>query len=168
MMKNLKAPYKPGRRVGYMLKIKPEEKDLDLVITGAEYGTGKRAGWFSSFIVSCKGKNNGEYLEIGKVGTGIVEKEESKEGNEKVSFSQLTEMIKPLIEKEDRKRVWIKPKIIVAITYQEIQKSPNYNSGWALRFPSNCIKEDKPLSEIADLKEIEKDFSNQKRNWRYG
>ncbi|MEK6823436.1 MAG: ATP-dependent DNA ligase [Nanoarchaeota archaeon] len=169
MMKNLKAPYKPGRRVGYMLKIKPEEKDLDLVITGAEYGTGKRAGWFSSFIVSCKGKNNGEYLEIGKVGTGIVEKEESKEGNEKVSFSQLTEMIKPLIEKEDRKRVWIKPKIIVAITYQEIQKSPNYNSGWALRFPRvTALREDKPLSEIADLKEIEKDFSNQKRNWRYG
>lgn len=169
MMKNLKAPYKPGRRVGNMLKIKPEEKDLDLVITGAEHGKGKRSGWLSSFILSCKGKKFGEYLEIGKVGTGIVEKEESKEKNAKVSFSELTEKIKPLIEKEDGKRVYIKPKIIVAVTYQEIQKSPNYNSGWALRFPRiTTLRPDKSLSEIADLKEIEKDFSNQKRNWKYG
>jgi len=51
MFKNLEAVYQPGRRVGHMLKIKPEEKDLDLVITGAEYGTGKRSGWFSSFIL---------------------------------------------------------------------------------------------------------------------
>jgi DNA ligase 1 len=169
MMKNLKAPYKPGRRVGYMLKMKPEEKDLDLVVTGAEYGKGKRSGWFSSFIISCKGKNSGEYLEVGKVGTGMVEKEESKEDNEKVSFHELTEKIKPLITKEEKDRVFIKPKIIVAITYQEIQKSPNYNSGWALRFPRiTTLRVDKPLSEIADLKDIEKDFLNQKRNWRYG
>jgi DNA ligase-1 len=169
MMKNLKAPYKPGRRVGYMLKMKPQEKDLDLVITGAEYGKGKRSGWFSSFIISCKGEKRGEYLEIGKVGTGIVEKESSKEDNAKVSFQELTEKIKPLIEKEDKTRVYIKPKIIVAIDYQEIQKSPNYNSGWALRFPRiTTIREDKPLSEIADLNDIEKDFGNQKRNWKYG
>jgi len=169
MMKNLKAPYKPGRRVGNMLKMKPEEKDLDLVITGAEYGKGKRSGWFSSFIISCKGKNSGEYLEIGKVGTGIVEKEESKEDNAKVSFSELTEKIKPLIEKEGKDRVYIKPKIIVAITYQEIQKSPNYNSGWALRFPRiTTLRPDRGLHDIASLDDIEKDFKNQKRNWRYG
>ncbi|MFH1503474.1 MAG: ATP-dependent DNA ligase [Candidatus Diapherotrites archaeon] len=169
MMKNLKAPYKPGRRVGNMLKIKPEEKDLDLVITGAEYGKGKRSGWFSSFILSCKGNKPGEYLEIGKVGTGIVEKEESKEKNTKVSFHELTEKIKPIIEKEEGKRIYVKPKIIVAVTYQEIQRSPNYNSGWALRFPRiTTLRPDKPLSEIADLKEIEKDFQDQKRNWKYG
>ena len=63
-MKNLKAKYKPGRRVGHMLKIKPEERDFDLVITGAEYGTGKRSGWMSSFILSCKKGNR--YLEVGK------------------------------------------------------------------------------------------------------
>jgi DNA ligase-1 len=169
MMKSLEAPYKSGRRVGYMLKMKPEEKDLDLVITGAEYGKGKRSGWFSSFILSCRGENKGEYLEIGKVGTGIVEKEESKEDNAKVSFHELTEKIKPLIEKEEKDRVYVKPRIIVAVTYQEIQKSPNYNSGWALRFPRiTTLREDKPLSEIADLKDIEKDFTNQTRTWRDG
>ncbi len=164
MMKNLKAPYKPGRRVGNMLKLKPEEKDLDLVITGAEYGKGKRSGWFSSFILSCKGEESGKYLEIGKVGTGIKEKSELG-----ISFEELTEKIKPLITSETEKMVSVKPRIIVAVTYQEIQKSPNYNSGWALRFPRiTALRPDKPLSEIANLKEVEKDFHNQKRNWKYG
>lgn len=164
MMKNLKAPYKPGRRVGNMVKIKPEEKDLDLVITGAEYGTGKRSGWLSSFILSCKGDKKGEYLEIGKVGTGI--KEKSEQG---ISFKELTNQVKHYIISEKEKSVKIKPKIVVAVTYQEIQKSPNYNSGWALRFPRfTALRPDKPISEITTLKEIEKDFKNQKRNYRYG
>ena len=163
MMKNLEAEYKPGRRVGHMLKIKPEERDLDLVITGAEYGTGKRSGWMSSFILSCKkGK---EYLEIGKVGTGIKEKEDV--GG--ISFKALTEKLKPYITKEKGKKVEIKPKIIVSVTYQEIQHSPNYNSGFALRFPRFVdLRTDKPLSEVNTLEEIKKDFDNQKRNWRYG
>jgi DNA ligase 1 len=151
MMKNLDAIYKPGKRVGYMLKLKPESKDFDLVITGAEYGTGKRSGWFSSFILSCK--NGNEFLEVGRVGTGIKEKTE-----EGVSFSELTEKIKPLITKEENKMVEIKPKIVVAVTYQEIQKSPTYSSGYALRFPRvTAIRNDKPLSEITTLDEIKKE-----------
>ncbi|MEN7982178.1 MAG: ATP-dependent DNA ligase [Nanoarchaeota archaeon] len=164
MMKSLKAEYKPGRRVGHMLKIKPDERDLDLVITGAEWGTGKRSGWLSSFILSCRGKKRGEYLEIGKVGTGIKEKSESG-----LSFEELTKLLRPLIFKEKGKDVKIKPKIIVSVTYQEIQKSPNYNSGWALRFPRfTALRNDKPLSEIADIKEIIEDFKLQKRNYKYG
>lgn len=162
MMKNLDSPYKPGRRVGNMVKIKPEEKDLDLVITGAEYGTGKRKGWLSSFILSCK--HEGKYLEIGKVGTGIKEKKEQG-----ISFEELTKLLKPLITKEKDREVQIKPKIVVAVTYQEIQKSPNYNSGWALRFPRfTALRPDKPVSEITTLKEIEQDFKKQKRNYHYG
>jgi DNA ligase-1 len=162
MMKSLTAVYQPGSRVGQMLKIKPEERDLDLVITGAEYGKGKRSGWLSSFILSCIDKK--EFLEIGKVGTGIKEKKE-----EGVSFGELTEKIKPLITKEIGRSVKIKPKIIVAVTYQEIQKSPNYKSGFALRFPRfTALRPDKPLSEITTLDEVKKEFENQKRNYRYG
>ncbi len=162
MMKNLNSEYKPGRRVGYMLKIKPEERDLDLVITGAEYGSGKRSGWMSSFILSCK--EGDKFLEVGKVGTGIKEKE-----SEGISFTELTRKLKPLIIEEKGKEVLIKPKIIVSVTYQEIQKSPNYNSSFALRFPRfTALRPDKHMNEIATLKEVEKDFENQKRNWKYG
>lgn len=163
-MKNLQAVYQPGRRVGQMIKVKPEEKDLDLVITGAEYGAGKRYGWMSSFILSCKEKKTGKFLEIGKMGTGIKEKEE-----EGTSFKELTEKLKPLITEEKGKTVQIKPKIVISVTYQEIQRSPNYNSGWALRFPRFvALRPDKPVSEISTLEEIEKDFEKQKRNWQYG
>jgi len=162
MMKNLDSVYNPGSRVGHMLKIKPEERDLDLVITGGEYGTGKRFGWISSFILSCKGKD--KYLEIGKVGTGFKEKRE-----EGVSFHELTEKIKPLITEEKGKSVKIKPKIVVSVTYQEIQKSPTYSSGFALRFPRfTALRPDKSPSDITSLKEVEADFEKQKRNWKYG
>lgn len=163
MMKNLKADYKPGRMVGHMVKLKPEERDLDLVITGAEWGTGKRSGWLTSFILSCKHGN--KYLEVGKVSTGLKEKSEMG-----ISYENLTELIKPLIIKEKGRRVEIKPKIILSVTYQEIQKSPNYNSGLALRFPRfTALRPDKPLSELNTLKEIEQELTHQKKeNYKYG
>src|SRR3989338_1385568 len=164
MMKNLEAIYQPGSRVGHMLKIKPEERDYDLVIVGGEYGNGKRSGWLSSFILACRDEKTHEYLEIGKVGTEI--KEKSEEG---LSFNELTEKLKPHFLKEHGKLVDIKPKIIVSVTYQEIQRSPNYKSGFALRFPRfTALRNDKPLSEVASVQEIEKDFENQKRNYNYG
>ena len=65
--------------------------------------------------------------------------------------------------------VQIKPKIVVSVTYQEIQRSPTYKSGFALRFPRfTALRVDKHLSEIASIDEIKKDFEKQKRNWKYG
>ena len=164
MLKSLHAEYKPGRRVGHMLKLKPEENELDLVITGGEWGTGKRSGWISSFILSCKKGN--EYLEIGKVGTGVAEKETE---DNKVTFAKLTKLLTPLITREKGKDVQVKPKIVVTVHYQDIQKSSNYKSGWALRFPRiTLLREDKPLNEIASLEEIEEDFKHSKhQSWRY-
>ncbi|MBT96950.1 MAG: ATP-dependent DNA ligase [Candidatus Pacearchaeota archaeon] len=159
MMKNLDAVYQPGSRVGHMLKIKPEERDFDLVITGAEYGTGKRSGWLSSFILSCRDKD--KFLEIGKVGTGITE----KVGSGKVTFEELTRKIKPLTIKEKDRQVTIKPKIVVTITYQEIQKSQNYSSGFALRFPRfTTLRPDRNTKDITTLSEVKIDYGKQKRN----
>src|SRR3989304_5078071 len=167
MFKNLKAAYQPGRRVGHMLKIKPETRDLDLVITGGEYGTGKRSGWLSSFILSCIDKN-GKFYEIGKVGTGIKEKA-TEEGTPEMSFHELTEKLKPYFLEEHGKTVKIKPRVVVSVTYQEIQHSPNYNSGFALRFPRfTALRPDKSASDANTLDEVKKDFEKQKRNWRYG
>jgi DNA ligase 1 len=155
MVKNIDGVYMPGSRVGYMVKLKPSHREFDLVITGAEYGTGKRKGWLSSFIVSCNDGDN--FLEVGRVGSGIKEKE-----NIWVSFDELTQLLKPLIEKSEGRDVKIKPKIIVTVLYQEIQKSPTYSSGFALRFPRvSALREDKPLSEINTLNDIEKEYLKQ-------
>jgi len=157
MMKNLEAEYKPGSRVGYMIKIKPEERDYDLVIIGAEYGTGKRAGWMSSFTLGCK--HGKEFLEIGKVGTGIKEK-----ADQGTSFAELTKKLKPLITSEKGREVKIKPKVVISITYQEIQKSPTYNSGFALRFPRvTALRPDRSPSDVETLEQIKKDYQKQGR-----
>ena len=167
MFKNLDAKYQPGSRVGHMLKVKPEERDLDLVIVGGEYGTGKRSGNLSSFILACYDPDKKKYLEIGKVGTGIKEKATKESGG--ISFKELTEKLKPHIESEKGRKVKIKPSVVVAVTYQEIQHSPNYDSGFALRFPRfTVMRPDKGPKEANTLEDVKRSFEDQKRNFRYG
>ncbi|GIU70191.1 MAG: DNA ligase [Candidatus Woesearchaeota archaeon] len=157
MLKSLTAPYKPGSRVGYMVKLKPVMETLDLVIVGAEWGEGKRKGWLTSFTISCYDEDTDEYLEIGKFGTGIKEKDE-----EGVSFEQLTELLKPYIIEEKGREVKIKPEIVVEIKFEEIQKSPSYNSGYALRFPRLVrIREDRRPDESSTLRQIEEMYKKQ-------
>ena len=148
MLKNLSGIYKPGSRVGFGLKMKPTMENLDLVITGAEWGTGKRANWLSSFELSCKNKDN--FLTIGKMGTGIKEKDE-----EGVSFRHLTKILTKFIISESGKYVKLKPGIIVEVAYEELQKSENYSSGYAMRFPRFVrLREDLSLDDVDDLTKI--------------
>ena len=158
MMKNLKAPYKPGSRVGFMIKFKPTMKELDLVIVGAEWGTGKRGGWLSSFVLACRDEDTGEFLEVGKVGTGIKEKEE-----EGVSFEQLTKLLNPHIISSKGKEVRIKPEVVIEVTYEEIQKSPSYSSGYALRFPRLTRLRDDRAPEEASTIQMVKQYYNEQR-----
>ena len=156
MMKSIQGIYKPGKRVGQGLKIKPVMESLYLVIVGAEWGEGKRANWLSSFIVACR---DGDQLkEIGKVGSGLKEKAE-----EGVSYDELTEELKKNIIQEKGREVKLKPKVVVEIVFEEIQQSPSYSSGYALRFPRILrLREDKGVRDISTLKEIEKIYQEQK------
>jgi len=151
MAKSLSAPYKPGARIGYAVKLKPVDNDLDLVITGAEYGTGKRAGWLTSYDISCTDED-GELHEIGKVSTGLKEKE-----SEGLSFIELTNKLKKIIIKEEGRHVQVKPEIVVTVLYQNIQKSPTYSSGYALRFPRiKALRPDRRKEDIATISDVEK------------
>ena len=157
MAKNLDGIYKPGSRVGYGVKVKPVMESLDLVITGAEWGEGKRKGWLTSFVVACRDEE-GNIVEIGKVGTGIKELEE-----EGVTFNKLTEMLKPSIKEEKGQEVKVKPKIVIEVHYEEIQKSPSYSSGYALRFPRFVrLREDRNVNDISTLKQVEELYRGQR------
>ena len=161
MLKNLSAPYKPGARVGHMVKLKPVMETLDLAIVGAEWGNGKRSGWLTSFILACYDPASGEFLEIGKVGTGV---KELKDDAGSVTFSQLTELLKPYIIEEKGKLVKVNPKILLEIEYDEIQKSPTYESGFALRFPRvKNIRYDRSAEDASSLDEVEGFFYNQNK-----
>ncbi len=156
MLKNLKGIYKPGSRVGYMVKLKPTMDTLDLVIVGAEWGEGKRSGWLTSFTVACK--NGDEFVEIGKVGTGIKELE-----GEGVTFQQLTDVIKPHIKSEKGREVIIKPSIVIEVKFEEIQRSPTYSSGYAMRFPRLVnLRDDRRAEEISEVSEVKKAFEKQR------
>ncbi|MBN2042188.1 MAG: ATP-dependent DNA ligase [Candidatus Aenigmarchaeota archaeon] len=160
IVKNLDAYYHPGRRVaGGWLKVKPIMETLDLVITGATWGTGKRATWMGSFVLSCR--DGDKYLECGMMGTGIKEKI-TNEGD--ITFEHLTKILKPYMEKEDGNEVKIKPMIVVEIAYEEIQKSPNYSSGYALRFPRlvRLRDLDKKPEDSDDIERIKKLYEMQK------
>ena len=161
MVKNLDALYVPGRRVaGGWLKVKPVMENLDLVIVGAVWGTGKRAGWLGSMVLGCREPGTGKFLECGMLGTGLKEKK-SKE--EDVTLEQLTAMLKPLIEGEKGNQVMIKPKVVVEVAYEEIQKSPTYSSGWALRFPRFIrLRKDKAPQQADSLERIKALYKIQK------
>ena len=155
MLKNLEGAYKPGRYVNGWVKLKPVMEPLDLVITKAEWGEGKRSDWLSSFTVSCK--KGEEFLEMGKVGSGVKEK------NEGVKFSELTKELRRLIINDHGKTVEVKPKLIIEVSYEEIQKSPTYKSGFALRFPRILrVRSEKDVEEINTLSDVEKIYSRQR------
>ncbi len=156
MFKKLSSAYIPGLRVGSMAKLKETKEDIDVVIIGAEHGKGKRAGFYSSFLVAIKDENSLtdeiKYLEIGKVSSGIKEKEDNNEG---VTMEKLSNLLKPFKINEKEGLTLFEPKIIIQVRYQEIQKSNSYSSGYALRFPRIIsLREDKSLDEINSLKDI--------------
>lgn len=156
MIKNLRSLYRPGRYVGGWMKLKSVLEPLDLVITKAEYGTGKRAGWLTSFMLSCK--DGLDLKEIGKVSTGVKEKTEG------LTYHSLTHLLKPLIVTQKGKEVVVRPKLILEVAYEEIQKSPSYTSGYGLRFP-RVLRErgnEKTIDEINTLDDIKRIYQSQK------
>ncbi|MBM3232507.1 ATP-dependent DNA ligase [Candidatus Pacearchaeota archaeon] len=153
MIKNLNSSYISGRYVGNMAKLKPNNADLDLVIVGAEYGTGKRAGGLTSFIVACKSEDR--FVEVGKVSSGLKEKE-----SEGTTYQEIDSLLKPLVISEDDSSVKVKPKIVVSVNYQNIQPSPTYSSGFALRFPRiTHYRPERGIHDIATLEDIKKEVS---------
>lgn len=167
MIKNLNGIYQPGSRVGYGVKLKPVMETLDVVIVGAEWGEGKRSAWLSSFTVAVR-NDHGDLLEIGKVGTGIKEKEDvsrtkfvstssDKPSEEGITFNHFTELLKPHILRNEGKNVFVKPTVIIEVAYEEIQQSPTYTSGYALRFPRFVrIRDDKSVTNISTTIDVER------------
>jgi len=155
MLKNLKKSYTPGRKVSGWLKMKPTLEPLDLVIVAADYGEGKRAGWLTSYTLACK--NQGIFQEIGKSSTGLKEKSEG------LSFEDMTKLLKPHILEQKGKHVTVKPALVIEVLYEEIQKSTNYDSGFALRFPRLLrLRNDKSIEQADDVKRVEQIYNTQK------
>ena len=154
MAKRLDSTYEPGNRGKKWLKIKPTMEDLDLVIIGAEWGEGRRAHLLGSFLVAAYDPHSGEFVPVGKVGSGFTDED----------LVEFTKMLKPLITGGEGKYVEIEPKVVIQVTYQEIQKSPKYKSGFALRFPRYvALREDKSPEEADTIERIAQLYELQER-----
>ena len=148
MMKNLDAEYRPGSRVGYMVKLKPVMETLDLVIIGGEWGEGRRSSWVGSLFLGCKSEEG--YEEVGKLATGLTDEQ----------LEELTERLKPLIVSEEGREIEVRPEVVVEAEFEEIQQSPTYSSGYALRFPR--LKRFRDDKEDADtLEKVERLYKSQ-------
>ena len=157
MIKNLQGKDRPGKRVGYGVKLKPVMETLDLVVIGGEWGEGKRSSWISSFIVACRDAE-GNLIEVGRVATGLKEKDE-----EGFSFGQMTELLKPLILEQKGKQVRVSPAVVIEIAFEEIQKSPTYSSGFALRFPRFLrLRSDRSVEDVSDLDLVKSLYKKQR------
>ncbi len=151
MLKDLDSKYIAGKRVGYWYKIKPEKETLDVVITAAEYGEGKKAGLFSSFVIAVRNEW-GDFSDIGKVSSGFSDEE----------LKEINEMIKDHIIDERDGIAVVRPSFVIEVRFQEIQRSPHYPSGFALRFPRFVrFRPDRSPDSADTLERVAKLFSKQ-------
>ncbi|MEM2538818.1 MAG: ATP-dependent DNA ligase [Candidatus Methanomethylicia archaeon] len=152
MIKDLNSPYIPGSRGKYWLKVKPTLEPLDLVIVAAEYGYGRRRKWLSDYYLAARDPESNKFYVVGKTFKGLTDDE----------LEEMTKRLKELIISEEGRRVYLIPKIVVEVLYNEIQKSPKYECGMALRFARiNRIVYDKNPEDIDTIQRVREIYEKQ-------
>ncbi len=152
MAKKLDSPYTPGSRGKKWLKIKTILEPLDLVITAAEYGYGRRKGWLSDYYLAARDPATGGFLEVGKTFKGLTDAE----------IIEMTRRLKESTVEAQGHRVLVIPKIVVEVAYNEIQQSPKYRSHMALRFARiSRIRDDKTPQEADTIDRVKEIYEKQ-------
>ncbi len=152
--KQLSSPYVPGVRGKYWLKIKHTLNTIDLVIIAAEWGHGRRNKWLSDYHLAVFDDENNDFVMIGKTFKGLTDKE----------LQEMTEKLQQLQVSKSRGHIKVKPEVVVEVLAAEIQESPKYSSGLALRFARiTRIRDDKSPEEATTLKELREAFDAQFR-----
>ena len=148
--KDPRSPYQPGSRGKKWFKIKSAET-LDLVIVAADWGYGRRTGWLSDYYLAALDESTGQFEVVGKTFKGLTDSE----------FEWMTKRLQGLKISEDEHTVHVRPEVVVEVAFGEVQRSPRYKSGVALRFARiTKIREDKSPAE-ADTIERAKDLFEQ-------
>jgi DNA ligase-1 len=123
MVKTLGAPYAAGRRGAAWLKVK-RARTLDLVVLAAEWGSGRRRGWLSNLHLGARDDERGGFVMLGKTFKGLTDE-------------LLTWQTREFLAREigrDEYTVYVRPELVVEIAFNDLQESPHYPGGLALRF----------------------------------
>lgn len=151
MLKAAASEYQPGRRGLAWVKLKRELATLDVVVTGAEFGHGKRAGILSDYTFAVRGAG-GELLNVGKAYSGLTDAE----------IAELSAwMMEHTLEDQGYFRT-VEPLMVLEVAFNNIMRSGRHASGFALRFPRIIrIRTDKPVSEIDTVARVEEVYQSQ-------
>ncbi|MDQ6823415.1 MAG: ATP-dependent DNA ligase, partial [Candidatus Eremiobacteraeota bacterium] len=145
VLKRADAPYYPGRRGKWWLKLKKELSTLDVVVVAVEWGHGKRAKVLSDYTFAVRGRN-GELLTIGKAYSGLTDRE-------------IAELTPWFLAHQNGKRghaIAVEPSVVIEVAFDIIQPSALHESGYSLRFPRIArLRGDKPASDIDTLERVE-------------
>ncbi|MEM4262714.1 MAG: ATP-dependent DNA ligase, partial [Thermoplasmata archaeon] len=149
IVKSLSGKYELGRRSADWLKVK-ERITIDAVIIAAEWGHGRRSNWLSNYHLGVKGRDG--FVMVGKTFKGVSDAE----------LKRLTDMLLMTVEEDHGNWVKVRPTIVLEIAFNEIQRSPKYDSGMALRFARVLrIREDKAPGDSTTEEELRRIMERQ-------
>ena len=136
MIKDASEPYIPGIRGKKMLKYKAEPETLDMIIVGGTYGIGKRGDFVGSYLVALRDEND-EFKTVAYAATGLDD----------ATLEYLTKKMKEIEITTKGREIVVEPKIVLEIAFSEIVESPEYETGYSLRFPvvKNIRKDKGPM-----------------------
>ena len=153
MIKVPASPYSPGQRGKNWIKIKPDVDTLDLAVIGGEWGEGKRAHIFGSFLVACQ--DQGRLVALSRVATGFSDEQ----------LGEVYDLLKDRVIKKSGKEVSFEPDLVFEVGYAELQVSPTYEGGFALRFPRFIrIRDDKNITDVETLESIRERYQRQAKS----
>jgi DNA ligase-1 len=151
MLKAAASVYQPGRRGLAWLKLKRELATLDVVVTGAEFGHGKRAGILSDYTFAVRSAG-GELLNVGKAYSGLTDAE----------IAEISAWIMAHTLEDQGYFRTVEPLMVLEVAFNNIMRSGRHASGFALRFPRILrIRTDKPVSEIDTVERVEEIYQSQ-------
>jgi len=151
VLKRLDSPYTPGMRGGHWRKLK-RIATLDLVITAADYGYGRRHGWLSNYHLAARDEASGEYRPVGKTFKGLTDAE----------FREMTERLLARKRGQEGGTVFVEPSVVVEVAYSDLQRSGLYPDGMALRFARLArIRDDKTPAEADTIQTMQRLFALQ-------
>ncbi len=151
MVKDPTATYQPGTRVGNMLKVKPTMEPLDLTVLRAEWSEGRRSNNLGKLVLGCRDPDGG-FREVGRLSTGFTDEQ----------LAELTDRLEANIVGEDGREVDLEPTEVLEVAYEEIQESPAYDSGYALRFPRfERFRDDLAVEEVDTIDRVASLFDAQ-------
>jgi len=150
MAKDLDSRYEPGSRGKRWFKIKPAVT-IDCVIVAADHGSGRRRGWLSNYHLAVL-DGAGHFAPVGKTFKGLTDEE----------FKGMTARLRALQLADDGYTVTVEAEVVVEVAFNEIQRSPQYSSGFALRFARIIrIRDDKAPAQATTLEELRSLFERQ-------